>query len=265
MGMRSGVRNMRSGWLALGLLVAGCSAPSTSEPAEAILVMAASSLTDALTEAKEIYERENPTSSVDLSFAGSLQLRRQIERGAPADVFVSASVAHMDALDRAAIVMEGTRVDLLANRIVAATSRLDPLTDGDLGRLRDLGDRIGLAEPGVPVGDYARDSLRHLGLWEELRRRVVPLPDERAVLQAVISGAVDWGVVYRSSIDRGRGVRLSVLAELPAASHAPVVYPAAVLSRSSRPSQARRFLRFLQSETGARVFREHGFADARGE
>ncbi len=247
--------------LATGLALATLAAsPVAGTPAAApvrpeILVFAAASLTDALGEIGADFEARTGV-RVLFSFAGSNALARQIQAGAPADVFVSANLDRMDELERAGLVRTTDRVSLLSNHlavVVAAASGLVIGAPGDLDRAR----RLALGDPeAVPAGIYARLWLEGLGLWEPLRGRVVPTLDVRAALAAVESGAADAGVVYRT--DAALSSRVRVAFEVPAAEAPRIVYPAAVLASSTAP-EAHAFLDHLRSSPARAVFTRLGF------
>jgi molybdate transport system substrate-binding protein len=180
---------------------------------EEITAFAAVSLTDALREAGRLYEAASGNRVV-FSFGASSDLARQIQEGAPADVFFSADAAQMERLERAGLVRAGSRVDVLSNLLVAivpADSRAGVRAVADLLRVR----RIALADPeSVPAGVYARTYLEAAGLWERVKDNVIPTLDVRAALAAVESGNVDVGFVYRT--DAAVSKRARIAFEVPA-------------------------------------------------
>jgi molybdate transport system substrate-binding protein len=248
-------------WLATGLasttLVAALAhpLPAAADRRPELLVFAAASLTDALGEIGAGFEARTGM-RVLFSFAGSNALARQIQAGAPADVFVSANLDRMDELEKGGLVRPQDRVDLLSNRlavVVAACSKLAMSRPQDLERAH----RLALGDPeAVPAGIYARRWLEAVGLWGVLRERVVPTLDVRAALAAVESGAADVGIVYRTDAMTSRRVRVTL--EVPPDEAPPIVYPAAVLA-SSKTSEAREFLDYLQSAEARAVFTRLGF------
>jgi molybdate transport system substrate-binding protein len=248
--------------LALVALAASSPAgnPAAARPRPEILVFAAASLTDALGEIGADFEQRHGV-RVLFSFAGSNALARQIEAGAPADVFVSANLDRMDELERAGLVDPADRVSLLSNRlavVVAVASGLVIAGPADLGRAR----RLALGDPeAVPAGIYARRWLEGLGLWEALRERVVPTLDVRAALAAVESGAAEAGIVYRTDAVPSRRVRVAF--EVPASEAPRIVYPAALLASSTAP-EARAFLDHLRSAPARAVFARLGFEPPAG-
>ncbi len=228
--------------------------------AEEVLVFAAASLTEALTEIGAAFERTtgNPVLS---SFGASSDLARQIRAGAPAQVFVSADLAQMEGLERAGLVRAADRVDLLSNRLVVvvpSASRLVIRSAADLARAR----RIVVADPqAVPAGVYARQWLEGLGAWTALRDRLAPTLDVRAALAAVASQAADAGVVYRTDAAISRRVRVAF--EVPEHEGPRIVYPAALLARSTGAA-ARAFFTSLRCAESRAVFTRLGFVVLQG-
>ena len=231
---------------------AGESAPGGSSPC----LFAAASLTSALT---EILPRAR-FPRLRISFAGSSALARQIDAGAAADLFVSASPEWMDYLQERGRIEGGTRFDLLANRLVVITPagsglEVRPRPDFDLaGAFRG---RLAVGDPGhVPAGIYARQALEALGWWPALEPRLAPAHDVRAALLYVERGECEAGVVYAT--DAAVSPRVRVAAELADSLHAPIRYPAAVVAGRDSPA-VRRLVRRLRSREAGEVFRGHGF------
>lgn len=227
-----------------------------------LTVFAAASLKDALDEAGAAYTRATGT-VVRASYAATPALARQIEEGAPADVFVAADLDWMDRLQR------GGQVDPLSRRVVAgnalvmvvpASRRIGPVDLRDrtsLMRVLGRDGRLALAVTAtVPAGRYARAALTRLGWWEAVRPRVVEAENVRAALQLVARGEAALGIVYASDARADRRVR--VVAALPAATHPRILYPAARVQRSRHP-QAAAFVRWLRSAPAQAIFRRHGF------
>lgn len=216
---------------------------ATQLAAAEIRVFAAASLTEALQEVAAGYERETGD-RVLFNFAGSSTLARQIELGAPADLFLSADEAKMDGLQKRGLVDVRTRASVLSNALVI-------VGDG-IRSPRDLiGKKLALAEPStVPAGIYAKTWLVKSGLWPRVAPNVIPTDNVRAALAAVEAGNADAAIVYRTDTRRPA----FVIRDGP-----PISYPFAVLTGAEQPRAARRFLAYAQSEAGLRVFRKHGF------
>jgi molybdate transport system substrate-binding protein len=228
-----------------------------------LTVFAAASLKESMDEAAAAYE--NATGQpVRVSYAGSSALARQIEQGAPADVFVSADLDWMDELQHKRLIDASTRRNLLGNTLVLVAPRdgkAQPLTlrhGTDLRPLLGERGRIALAlVDSVPAGKYAKAAFTSLGMWNALQPRVAEAENVRAALLLVARGEVPLGVVYGS--DARAEPRVRVLATFPDGSHLPIVYPVARIEASTHP-QAAAFVRWLQAPVAAAIFRRYGFS-----
>ena len=222
------------------------------QPQTGPVVLAASSLQESLEEVGEAWAAEGHAPPV-LSFAASSALARQVEQGAPADLFVSADEEWMDTLDGQGLLRSGTRGDILTNRLVLVARK-----DGTVRSLAGLGDgRLALADPrAVPAGKYAKAALESLGQWPTVEARVVPAENVRAALALVERGEAVLGIVYTTDALASDGVE--VIETFPASSHPPIRYPAALLA-GSRHAEAAAFLAFLRSDTARQIFSKHGF------
>jgi molybdate transport system substrate-binding protein len=228
---------------------------------EPLRVFAAASLRDVLVEIAPMWERGGGA-PLEPVFGASNWLAEQISAGARGDLFLSADEAQMDSLERAGLLLAGTRVALLSNRL--AVVQPEPLPAG-VPRIRaeeDLLDpavrRIALANTeGVPAGRYARRWLEARGLWSSLAPRVAPAIDARAALALVESGAAEAGIVYATDAARSRRARTSLLVTGPDAPS--IVYPLAVLRSTDRERDARAFAAFLAGPQAAEAFEQHGF------
>lgn len=228
--------------------------------AASVTVSAAASATNILTETARAFEANGPD-RVRLSFAASSTLARQIINGAEVDIFLSANVAWMDTLEQRGLLVAGTRRDLLGNRLVLIAPVDSPLSmriaaDMPLGEAL-LRLRLAIADPAhVPAGIYARQALRHFGLWDGVHRRLVFSASVRQALAYVARGEVAAGIVYAS--DAAISPRVRVLDTFPPSSHAPIRYPLARLK--ARPNDAAdRFLVFLRSADAIAIYKRYGF------
>lgn len=250
--------------LVAALLIAACAqAPAggpAQEPAQGPVVLAASSLQEALEDAARTWADQGHAQPV-LSFAGSSALARQVEAGAPADLFLSADEEWMNYLQRKALLREGSRHDLLTNRLVLVAARgTPPLEPAGLGAALARG-RLALADPAaVPAGKYAQAALASLGLWQTVAAQVVPAENVRGALALVERGEVPFGIVYAT--DARASAKVVVAFTFPESSHPPIRYPAAVLKASQHPDAAA-FAAFLASPQGQALFRARGFGIAR--
>lgn len=225
--------------------------------ADSVTVFAAASLKTALDEIVAGFEAATGH-DVSVALAGSSALARQIQAGAPADLFISANRAWMDVLDRDGLLAPGTRVDLVSNRLVLiAPAPADQIEiDASLDLLSRLGDgRLAMAlVQAVPAGIYGKAALEHLGLWQAVAPRVAQTDNVRAALALVALGEAPLGLVYAS--DAQAEPRVGVVGTVPRDTHPPILYPAAVLR--DKPA-ARTLLAHLQSPAAQAVFAAQGF------
>lgn len=229
----------------LALLAAGCA------PSRPLTVSAAASLQTAF---REIAAHEKQ--QVSFNFGGSGALQKQIEEGAPVDVYASASPAQMQALERGQL-LDGPPRYFAGNRLVLIAPLQSPLRS--FAELKGVG-RVAVGNPKtVPAGHYARQSLQSQGLWNDLQARLVPAEDVRQVVDYVARGEVDAGLVYASDLGPARVRRV---ADAPPPSYEAIRYPIAVLRASSHKAEARRFVEAVCGPQGQAILRRHGFQSA---
>lgn len=238
--------------------VAACGSPTSQR---APLVLAASSLQEALSAVADAWTADGHARPV-IAFAASSSLARQIQNGAPADIFLSADGAWMDAVESKKLLKPGTRTDLLTNQLVliapkGSTAKVSLLTLGSLSVA--LGDRrLAMADPdAVPAGRYAKTALEHLKLWDGIKDRLAPAENVRAALALVERDAAPLGIVY--STDAMASNKVRVVATFPESSHPPIRYPVAVL-RAAPHADADNFRNYLASPPARRIFASYGFA-----
>jgi molybdate transport system substrate-binding protein len=240
------------------LLLAGLVLDAGAARAASIVVFAAASLTDSLQEIARAYTRQSGE-KVALNFGSSSSLARQIQEGAPADVFFSADQAQMDSLEKQGLITVETRRNRLSNSlviVVADDSKLAIASAKDLTQAAVQ--RIALADPQtVPAGIYSRKYLEKLGLWPALASKVVPTDNVRAALAAVESGNVEAGMVYKTDAAISKHVKIACA--VPPGEGPDILYPMAVVKDSKEPAAARKFLAYLGSAEAARVFEKFGF------
>ena len=222
-------------------------------------MFAAASLTDAITEISKSFESERNV-KIYTNFAGSQTLQLQIERGAPADLFISASPKQMDALRAKGAIRESSRRDVLRNSLVlvapiGSSHQIETPVELADSRIR----RIAIGEPSsVPAGIYGAEALNRLGIWSGVKPKLIPGADVRSVLAYTAAGEVDFGIVYRTDASVSEKVRIAY--EFPASSHSPIVYPAAVIRGAKHEALAHSFLRYLETSEVKRVFEKYGFS-----
>ncbi|KGQ18437.1 Molybdenum ABC transporter, periplasmic molybdenum-binding protein ModA [Lysobacter dokdonensis DS-58] len=245
--------------LIAGFLALACIAPAFA--AEPLTVFAAASLKESLDEAAHAYELKTGQ-AVRVSYAASSALARQIEQGAPADVFVSADVEWMDYLAKAKAIDLATRRNLLGNTLVlvapadAKTGAIALQPGVDLAKALGNGRLAVALVDSVPAGKYAKQSLIALGAWDAVKSRTAEAENVRAALLLVARGEVPLGIVYGS--DAKAEPRVKIVGTFPDSSHAPIVYPVARVAASSHPS-ARAFVQWLQTKDARAIFLRHGF------
>src|SRR6266513_1559606 len=231
------------------------SAVGSPAHADEILVSAAASLTDVLKEISNGYQAKSKH-TVRFNFGPSNGLARQIEEGAPADLFLSADLTQMDNLDKKGRLEPGTRKNLLSNQlviIVPADSKLAISSPKDL--LKAEVKKIALAEPtSVPVGVYSSKYLSDEGLWDQIKPKVVPVQDVRATLASVESGNVEAGFVYKT--DAAISKKVKIVYEVPIDKGPNITYPVAIVKDSSRKDTARDFLNYVQTPAGKELFKK---------
>lgn len=246
--------------LALALFGGGLRAAENAQP---LTVFAAASLKESLDEAAAAYQKASGQ-TVRVSYAASSALARQVEQGAPADVFLSADLEWMDYLQQRKLVDPATRRNLLGNTLVLVAPATGDITPVELKPGVDLLPRLG--EKGrialglttsVPAGKYAKAAFTSLGVWKSLEPRVAEAESVRAALMLVARNEAPLGVVYGSDAQAEPKVR--VLATFPADTHPAIVYPVAVIKASQHP-RAAAFAQWLHSKDAAAIFRRRGFA-----
>lgn len=245
---------------ALLLLLFAMLSPAQAQPRGPV-VLAAASLQEGLSEAADRWAALGHARPV-LSFAGSSALARQIEAGAPADLFISADEEWMDYVAGRKLLRPGSRTAFLSNRLVLIApvdSRLRLTIGRGFPIARALGTgRLAMADPAaVPAGKYGRAALTKLGVWPGVAGRIASAENVRAALALVERGEAPLGIVYAT--DAKASARVRIVGAFPTASHPPILYPMALL-RTARNRDAVAFRRFLLSPQGKAIFVRHGFA-----
>lgn len=251
----------RAALVALTLPWAGIA--SSAESKQPLIVFAAASLTDAVTEIGDAFTRETGI-PVKTSFAASSALARQVESGASAGVFFSADEEWMDYLEKKDLLTAGTRRDVLANRlvlVVPADSKIASVSFDSRSFLSAVrGAHIATGDPdSVPVGRYAKAALINLGAWEQIAARLVRAENVRSALAFVARGEAPFGIVYLTDAKIEKNVKLA--GTFPSELHPPIRYPIAVTVKGN--ADAHRFVAFVSSQPALLTFEKHGFAIVR--
>lgn len=223
-----------------------------------VVVFAAASTTEAMTEAAAAF-RQQTGIAVVTSFGSSSTLAKQIEQGAPAQIFLSANSDWADTLEKAGALKPGGRIDYLGNTLVLVAPAGSAPVDLATTRLVDLlqGGRLAVGDPDhVPAGQYAKKALTALNQWDALEPRLARAGDVRGALALVQRGEAPYGIVY--STDAASQKDISPVATFPADSHPKIVYPLALTKAAD--GDAERFAAFLQQDQARAIFARHGFS-----
>jgi len=257
------------GMLALVLVaifsLVGCGGEKQAPPAAPqaqvveINVSAAASLKDALADIQKEYQAKNPNSKLVYNFGASGALQKQIEQGAPTDVFISAAPKQMNELEAKNLMNKDTRKNLVENKLVVVVPKETKLNITKFEDLTQDGvQKIALGETAtVPAGQYAQEVLQKLGLWDKLKDRVVFAKDVRSVLAYTETGNVEAGIVYKTDAISSDKVKVAAVA--PEGSHQPIVYPIAVATGTKQQKAAEAFVEYLFSADGKAIFEKYGF------
>lgn len=246
----------------LCLMLAGCSTQtaeqSRNQPVE-LTVSAAVSLKDALTEIQKNYQAKYPNIKISYNLGGSGSLQKQIEEGAPVDVFISAAAKQMDDLANKNLIKKETRKNLVENQLVLIVPQSSTL---QVSKFEDLIKRevkqfaMGAPES-VPAGQYTQQVLKKLGVYSEVQPKTVLAKDVRTVLAYVETGNVDAGAVYKT--DATTSSKVKIAAAAPAGTHELIVYPMAVLAATKEVKASAEFMSYLAGEESKIVFEKYGF------
>ncbi|GIU08633.1 molybdate ABC transporter substrate-binding protein [Shewanella glacialipiscicola] len=235
--------------------------PSFAADNEQVTVFAAASLTNALNEIGQQYEKEHKT-KVIFSFASSSTLAKQVTNGAPADLFISANQKWMDYLIEAKAVDVSSRKTLLKNTLVLIAEKDSPITEVTLNSDWDIkaalqGNRMAVGDPDhVPAGQYAKQALESLNLWKTAEPLLARANNVRAALALVEQGEAPFGIVYAT--DAKVTQKVKIVATFPATSYSPIEYPIALVKQESTAS-AKAFNEYLQGTSAKNVFEKYGF------
>lgn len=230
--------------------------PST-ETVPGLTVSAAMSLKDALQEIQPLYQQQSNV-KITYNFGASGSLQQQIEQGAPVDIFISAATKQMDQLQLKNLLLTGTRKNLLTNQLVLIT----PKQNQSINNLSDLTSnliaRIALGEPqSVPAGQYAEQTLKADKIYDQVNPKLIYAKDVRQVLTYVETGNVNAGFVYLTDARKSDKVKIVITASPQ--THAPIMYPIAVIKNSKNVTIAKEFVEFLSSSQAESVFKKYGF------
>ena len=252
------------------LMIAGLSACGTSERQEKeekeekevqeteLTVLAAASMTDAMQEIGEAYQKEHPDISFTYQFDSSGTLKTQIEEGAPADIFISAATKQMDELEEGGLIEKDSVFPWLENKVVLIVPKG---SDSKITSFEDVAGAevpmIAIGNADVPVGQYTEVIYQNLGLWEQVQEKANLASNVRQVLDWVATGNAPCGVVYAT--DAKIEEQVEVVCEAPEGSCEPVIYPAGMVAGAEQKEEAKEFLEFLKTEQVSEILKSYGF------
>jgi molybdate transport system substrate-binding protein len=253
-----GIRAAAFAGFAMGALIAGMPAALA---ADAVTVFAAASLKNALDDVNHAWKADTGKEA-KISYAGSSALAKQIEAGAPADVFISADLDWMKYLSDKKLTQKKTEFRLLGNKLVL----IAPKASAKPVKIKAHFDLAGLLKGGhlamadtsaVPAGKYGKAALEKLGIWKSVEGKIAQAQNVRAALKLVATGEAPYGVVYQTDAHAEPAVK--IVGEFPAGSYPPIIYPAGLIAGSKNPDAAA-FLKFLQTAKAKALFEKQGFS-----
>ncbi|HEY2494995.1 MAG TPA: molybdate ABC transporter substrate-binding protein [Paenibacillus sp.] len=240
-------------------MILGACGQSSNEKVE-LTISAAASLTDALQEIQTLYEADHTNVKLDFNFGASGALQQQIEQGAPADLFLSAATKNMNALIDKKLVDTQQQQNLLINELVVVIPKESKDTisnENDL--INDHFQKVAIGIPeSVPAGNYAKEALSYMGLWDQLQSKMVQAKDVRQVLQYVETTNVDAGFVYKTDALTSDKVKIAFAVD--PATYAKIEYPVGIVKATKHSKEAEEFYTFLQSSPALDIFVKYGFS-----
>ncbi|SKA09972.1 molybdate transport system substrate-binding protein [Enhydrobacter aerosaccus] len=251
----------RRGVIGLALAAVAASLGTARAQGTGLVIFAAASLKNALDEIAAAWAKETGKPMPKISYAASSTLAKQMEQGAPADIFMSADLDWMDYAAKKDLIRPDTRVNLLGNKIVLIAPRdstlsIDVKPGFDLAKLLGNGKLATGNVDSVPVGKYAKAALEKLGAWEGVKDKIAQAESVRAALMLVARGEAPIGIVY--STDAAAEPNVKIIGTFPADSHPPIIYPMAI-TKDSKSADAKPFLDLLKSAKARPAFEKQGF------
>ncbi|MFK5949413.1 MAG: molybdate ABC transporter substrate-binding protein [Methylococcales bacterium] len=226
---------------------------------ETVVLYAAASTSNAITEIVNQFNQATPNIKVKVSFASSSTLAKQIEAGAPADIYISANPSWMDYLQKRQLIFIASRKNLLKNKIVLVAPKGKQIVvkmNSHFDFAKQLTGKLCLGDTAhVPAGIYAKQALVSLGWWSQVKSRVVGSSDARASLALIERGECAAGIVYTTDANASNKIKL--IAKFPSKTHKPIVYPAALIASANHASNV--FLQYLSSSAATKIFNQYGF------
>ena len=246
------------------ILFVGCNsekspAPGAEQMPIELNISAAVSLRDALTEIQKNYQAKNPHSKLLFNLGASGSLQKQIEQGAPADIFISAAPKQMNELQAKNLINPATRKNFVENKLVVIVPKDSKLPLTKYEDLTQAGvKKIALGETTVvPAGQYAKEVLQKLAFWDKVQDKVVYAKDVRTVLAYTETGNVEAGIVYKT--DAAASDKVKIVATAPEGSHQPILYPVAVVASTKQAKAAEDFVNYLFTPESKAILEKYGF------
>lgn len=246
------------------LILASCSnngenTSSSKKETFSLTISAAASMQDSLNTIKKKFEEEHPDITLTFNFGSSGALQQQIAQGAPVDLFFSAAQDKLDLLVDDGLIKESDHIDLVKNNLVLITNKQSNVTINRFADLETLDkEKIAIGIPeSVPAGNYAKETLQTLHIWEKVQENIITAKDVRQVLSYVETNNVAAGIVYGTDTKTSDSVEVVATAE--ESSHSPIVYPIGIIKDSKNYEAAKTFYDYLQTPTSLKVFEEDGF------
>ncbi|MCF2647168.1 molybdate ABC transporter substrate-binding protein [Niallia circulans] len=246
------------------LILASCSnngenTSSSKKETFSLTISAAASMQDSLNTIKKKFEEEHPDITLTFNFGSSGALQQQIAQGAPVDLFFSAAQDKLDLLVDDGLIKESDHIDLVKNNLVLITNKQSNVTINRFADLETLDkEKIAIGIPeSVPAGNYAKETLQTLHIWEKVQENIITAKDVRQVLSYVETNNVGAGIVYGTDAKTSDSVEVVATAE--ESSHSPIVYPIGIIKDSKNYEAAKTFYDYLQTPTSLKVFEEDGF------
>lgn len=235
--------------------VGGCS--SGLKPSKSLIISAAASLKEPLEEIKASFEK-NKNIKIDVNYGASGTLQKQIEEGAPVDIFISAGISQMDALDKKDLLLKSTTEDLLLNSLVLILSNSFDKNIKDISEIKGKNIKISLGEVNtVPAGQYAVEALKSLNVYSDFEKNIIYAKDEKSVVNYVEQGEVVAGIVYESE---ATSLKNSYVAyRIPSSSHKTIVYKVSVISSSKEKDLSKEFINYLKNSSNKKIFEKYKF------
>ncbi|TWT06573.1 molybdate ABC transporter substrate-binding protein [Planococcus sp. CPCC 101016] len=247
------------GMISIVFLLSGCGSTSAKKDSE-LLVSTASSLTEVMKQMEEEFHQVEPDIELSFNYGSSSKLRNQIEQGAPADLFLSASEKDMELLESQELIDSESKASFAENRLVLASLEEFPASKDFAEIVINSEETIAVGEPdSVPLGDYTKQALESQALWKPLEGLLIYAKDARQVVTYIESGNAELGIIYSSDAAISREINGTL--EMPEQG-GPVVYPGAVVAASEKQQEAEAFLEFVAGPKGQAILKQYGFMPA---